>query len=56
MLWVTRKGVVDDVATRAVLQQRASRLWAALAGGSIKMPPIERLESRATRGALVLIA
>jgi NADPH:quinone reductase len=50
------------------LVQRATRLWAALADGSIKLPPIERhalegaaqaharLESRATVGALVLIA
>jgi NADPH:quinone reductase len=64
----SRPVVFDYVATRAALQQRASRLWAALADGSIKTPPIERhslesaaaaharLESRATSGALVLIA
>jgi NADPH:quinone reductase len=64
----SRPVVFDYVATRAALQQRASRLWAALADGSIKLPPIERhtlesaaaaharLESRATSGALILIA
>lgn len=63
----SRPVVFDYVATRAALQQRASRLWAALADGSVKLPPIERhslesaavaharLESRATSGALVLI-
>ena len=64
----SRPVVFDYVATRAALQQRAARLWAALADGSIKPPPIERhslesaaaaharLESRATMGALILIA
>jgi NADPH2:quinone reductase len=64
----SRPVVFDYVATRAALQQRATRLWAALADGSIVMPPIERhaleaasaaharLESRATVGALVLVA
>jgi NADPH:quinone reductase len=64
----SRPVVFDYVATRTALQQRASRLWAALADGSLKPPPIERhslesaaaaharLESRATRGALILIA
>jgi NADPH:quinone reductase len=64
----SRPVVFDYVATRAALQQRVSRLWTALADGSIKRPPIERhslesaaaaharLESRATVGALVLIA
>jgi hypothetical protein len=64
----SRPVVFDYMATRAALPQRASRLWAALADGSIKLPPIERhwlesaaaaharLESRATSGALVLIA
>ncbi len=64
----SRPVVFDYVATRAELQQRASRLWAALAEGSIKLPPIERhslesaaaaharLESRATSGTLILIA
>jgi NADPH2:quinone reductase len=64
----SRPVVFDYVATRAALQQRATRLWAALADGSIVLPPIERhaleaasaaharLESRATVGALVLVA
>jgi NADPH:quinone reductase-like Zn-dependent oxidoreductase len=64
----SRPVVFDYVATRAELRRRAARLWAALADGSIRLPPIERhaleaaaraherLESRATRGALVLIA
>jgi NADPH:quinone reductase-like Zn-dependent oxidoreductase len=64
----SRPVVFDYVATRSALQQRASRLWAALADGSIKLPPIERhslesaaaaharLESRATSGPLILIA
>jgi NADPH:quinone reductase len=63
----SRPVVFDYVATRAELQRRAARLWAALADGSIALPPIERhslegaaraherLESRATAGALVLI-
>jgi NADPH:quinone reductase len=63
----SRPVVFDYVATRAALQQRASRVWAALADGGIKLPPIERhslesaaaaharLESRATSGALILI-
>jgi NADPH:quinone reductase len=64
----SRPVVFDYVATRAALQQRASRVWSALAHGSIKLPPIERhtlesaaaaharLESRTTSGALILIA
>jgi NADPH:quinone reductase-like Zn-dependent oxidoreductase len=56
------------VATRARLAERAQRVWDALADGSIKLPPIERhsleaaaraherLESRKTTGALVLVA
>jgi NADPH:quinone reductase len=64
----SRPVVFDYVATRAALQQRAAHLWAALADGSIKLPPIERhslesaaaaharLESRATSGTLILIA
>jgi NADPH:quinone reductase len=64
----SRPVVFDYVATRAELQQRAARVWAALEDGSIRKPPIERhtlesaaraherLESRATVGALVLIA
>jgi len=54
------------VATRQKLAERADRLWAAVADGSVKLPPIEphslaaasraheRLESRQTTGALVL--
>ncbi len=63
----SRPVVFDYVATRSALLQRAARVWAALADGSIRKPPIERhsleaatgaharLESRATSGALVLI-
>ena len=48
-------------------EERAERLWTALADGHVKAPPIERwsldaaaraherLESRATIGALVLV-
>jgi len=58
----------DYVATPALMAERAQRLWAVLADGSVKAPPIERwsldaaaraherLESRATIGALVLVA
>ncbi|MGL5003015.1 MAG: zinc-binding dehydrogenase, partial [Casimicrobium sp.] len=64
----SRPVVFDYVATRAQLNERASRVWNAIADGTIKVPPIERhsleaaanahvrLESRATVGALVLIA
>jgi NADPH:quinone reductase-like Zn-dependent oxidoreductase len=64
----SRPIVFDYVATRAALAERAARLWAALADGSIRLPPVERhalaaaaeahrrLESRATTGALVLLA
>lgn len=64
----SRPVVFDYVATREALAMRATRLWAALADGTLKVPPIERhalaaaadaharLESRATTGALVLIA
>jgi NADPH:quinone reductase-like Zn-dependent oxidoreductase len=50
------------------MAERAQRLWAVLADGSVKAPPIERwsldaaaraherLESRATIGTLVLVA
>ena len=60
--------VFDYVATQADLAERAARVWHALADGTLKTPPIERhaleaaaqaharLESRATVGALVLIA
>ncbi|HSB23329.1 MAG TPA: zinc-binding dehydrogenase [Burkholderiaceae bacterium] len=56
------------IATRQALNERAAALWQALADGTIQAPPIERhaldaaaraherLESRATTGALVLIA
>jgi NADPH:quinone reductase-like Zn-dependent oxidoreductase/uncharacterized protein YndB with AHSA1/START domain len=64
----SRPVVFDYVATRAELARRASRLWAALADGTIRRPPIERhslenvqeahrrLEGRVTSGALVLLA
>jgi NADPH:quinone reductase len=64
----SRPVVFDYVATRVALAERANRLWAALAAGQIRLPPIERhaleaaaraherLESRATSGALVLLA
>ncbi len=54
--------------THAALAERAQRVWNALADGTLKTPVIERhsleaaaqaharLESRATTGALVLIA
>ena len=56
------------VAARARLAERAQRVWDALADGTLKLPPIERhsleaaaraherLESRKTTGALVLLA
>jgi NADPH:quinone reductase-like Zn-dependent oxidoreductase/uncharacterized protein YndB with AHSA1/START domain len=64
----SRPVVFDYVATPAALAERAQRLWAALADGSLRMPPIERwsldaaaraherLESRTTVGAVVLTA
>lgn len=64
----SRPVVFDYVATRAELERRAARLWAALADGTLKPPPVERhslagaaeaharLERRATSGALVLLA
>ena len=64
----SRPVVFDYVATNADLAERAGRVWAALADGTLKLPPIERhalrdaagaherLESRRTIGALVLIA
>ena len=64
----SRPVVFDYVATPARLAERAQRLWQALADGSVKPPPIERwsldagaraherLESRATSGALILVA
>jgi hypothetical protein len=56
------------LATRAELERRAARPWAALADGSLRVPPVERhslagaaeahsrLERRSTSGALVLLA
>jgi len=64
----SRPAVFDYVATNAHLAERAQRVWAALADGTLRAPPIERhslgaaaeaharLESRRTIGALVLIA
>jgi len=64
----SRPVVFDYVATRAELERRAARLWAALADGTVRMPPVERhslagaaeaharLQRRATQGALVLLA
>jgi NADPH:quinone reductase-like Zn-dependent oxidoreductase len=64
----SRPAVFDYVATNASLAERAQRVWAALADGTLMAPPIERhalgaaaeaharLESRRTIGALVLIA
>ena len=64
----SRPVVFAFVATPAALQERTQRLWAALADGSIRTPPIERytldaadqaherLESRRSTGALVLMA
>ncbi len=60
--------VFDYVADNPQLAARAQRVWAALADGTLKPPLIERhalaaaaqaharLESRATSGALILIA
>lgn len=64
----SRPVVFHYVATRAALTERAQRLWDALADGTLKRPTIERhsleaaaqaherLESRRTSGALVLLA
>jgi NADPH:quinone reductase len=64
----SRPVVFDYVATAEALATRARALWAALADGSLRLPPIERhglesaaaaharLESRQTTGALVLLA
>ena len=63
----SRPVVFAYVATPQRLAERAERLWAALADEAVKLPPIERwsldaaaraherLESRATSGALVLM-
>jgi NADPH2:quinone reductase len=67
-LTFSRPAVFDYAATRAEREERARRVWDALADGKIRLPPIERyalgaaaaaharLESRATIGALVLTA
>ncbi len=67
-LTFSRPVVFDYVATNALLAERAQRVWDALADGTLKAPPIERhsldaaaqaharLESRATLGALILLA
>lgn len=64
----SRPVVFDYVATPAELQERADRLWRALADGVLPPPAIERftldaagaahqrLESRASTGSLVLLA
>jgi len=64
----SRPVVFDYVADASELAKRATRLWEALADGTLKPPPIERhplgaadeahrrLESRRTIGALVLMA
>ncbi|MBL8325026.1 MAG: SRPBCC family protein [Rubrivivax sp.] len=64
----SRPVVFDYVATRAELERRAARLWAAVGDGTLRVPPVERhslagaaeaharLERRATSGALVLLA
>jgi NADPH:quinone reductase-like Zn-dependent oxidoreductase len=73
--WLVRKSVTfsrpvvfDYVATPDILAQRAARLWAALADGTLHRPVVERfaldaagsahqrLESRASTGSLVLVA
>ena len=60
--------VFDYVSSSALLAERAQRVWAALADGTLKPPPIERysldaaaeaharLESRRSIGALILLA
>lgn len=65
---LSRPAVFHYVATQAALAERAQRVWAALAEGTLAAPAIERfaldaaalahtrLESRATIGPLVLIA
>ncbi|WP_280151310.1 SRPBCC family protein [Piscinibacter sp. XHJ-5] len=64
----SRPAVFHHVATQAALAERAQRVWQALADGTLDPPPLSRfpldaaglaharLESRATIGALVLIA
>ncbi len=67
-LTFSRPAVFDFVANKQALGERAQRVWDALAQGTLKVPPIERfslegaaqaharLESRATVGALILMA
>ena len=64
----SRPVVFDYVATPALMVERAQRLWAALAEGAVTTSPVERwsldaaaqaherLESRRSMGALVLVA
>ena len=63
----SRPVVFDYVATPGELQERAARVWQALAAGVLPPPAIERfaldaaglahqrLESRASTGSLVLV-
>ncbi len=63
----SRPVVFDFVATPAMMVERSQRLWAALADGAVKAPPIERwsldaaakaherLESRRSIGSMVLV-
>jgi NADPH:quinone reductase len=67
-LTFSRPAVFDFVASKQAFGERAQRVWDALAQGVLLVPPIERfsleaapqaharLESRATVGALVLMA
>jgi NADPH:quinone reductase len=67
-LTFSRPVVFDYVASNTQLEERAQRVWDAVANGAIKLPPIEhftldsaaqahrRLESRASTGSLVLRA
>jgi NADPH2:quinone reductase len=64
----SRPVVFDYIDTRSQLEQRAARLWAALADGTLPSPVIERhaldaaaeahqrLESRRSTGPLILVA
>jgi NADPH:quinone reductase len=65
---LSRPVVFHYTATQQALAERAARVWAALESGALKRPPIEqyalsaaaqaheRLESRKSAGALVLLA
>ena len=67
-LTFSRPVVFDYIATPGMLAERADRLWAALADGTLKPLPIERhalasahdaherLESRRTTGSVILVA